>query len=371
MEQLTRKDFFKTAAKYAAGATAGAAGLNLLSTEKSSAHSGTVEWPWPYQKLDAEYVRKLGHDEYWNGGCAYCTFKAIIQALSETVGDPFTSLPAELMYFGYGGAAGWGTLCGALNGASAAISLVCDKTTTAKLVNELLGWYTQVELPTDTSNQYAVDGVFDTIKYNQAVPQNISGSPLCHVSVTEWCTVSEHKVGDIERKERCARLAGDVAAYAVELLNSEVDGQFAGKYVTPATLTACVSCHGPAVMDNTSVKMECTQCHGDPHSSSAVNLDEGDVSFDYELQQNYPNPFNPSTNIKFSVGKPASVSVSIYDVHGRLVKDLVSNQPYAPGLYTIHWDGRNNLGDKVSTGTYFCKLRAGRFVKTRKMALIK
>jgi len=86
------------------------------------------------------------------------------------------------------------------------------------LINELLGWYTQTMFPTDTSNEYAVNHLFNVNNYDQVLPQNISGSPLCHISVTGWCNSADFSSGSTERKERCARLTGDVAAYTVKYL---------------------------------------------------------------------------------------------------------------------------------------------------------
>ena len=96
--------------------------------------------------------------------------------------------------------------------------------------------------------------------------QNQSGSPLCHVSVTKWCRASGFDIGSPEQIERCARVAGDVAAKAVELLNAQEDGLFQGEYVMPESTAECLSCHGPekevACADH---KMLCVQCHGKPH----------------------------------------------------------------------------------------------------------
>jgi len=367
---VTRKQFLRDSTKYAAGMAVGVGAINMLSKETTQAKSVLVDWPWPYQELDVEKVRILGHDSYWSGkGCAYGAFHAIIQALRDKIGDPYTSLPTELMIYGAGGGAEWGTLCGAPNGASAAISLVHDKARTFVLVNELLGWYTMTKLPTDTSNTYAVDHLFIDQRYDKELPQNISGSPLCHASVTEWCKVASFSATSTERKERCARLTGDVAAYAAKILNDELAGTFTPTYVQPITTDGCMTCHGTAVLNNVAAKMECTQCHGTPHGTSVEMI--GAAGMTYELVQNYPNPFNPSTKIQFKLPTQENVNISIFDVHGREVRALISSQQYGPGTYSVEWDGQNNAGVRVASGVYFSRMQAGKYSAVKKMSLLK
>jgi hypothetical protein len=86
------------------------------------------------------------------------------------------------------------------------------------------------------------------------------------------------------------------------------------------------------------------------------------------LAQNAPNPFNPSTTISFGIASPGRVTLSIYDVSGRLVRTLL-DEPRSAGLYRQTWDGRNAGGATVSSGVYFYRLRAGAFSETKKMVL--
>ena len=88
------------------------------------------------------------------------------------------------------------------------------------------------------------------------------------------------------------------------------------------------------------------------------------------LQQNYPNPFNPTTNINYSLKENSKVSLSIYNIKGQKVKQLVSEQLSA-GQHSVVWNGKDNNGKSVSSGIYFYKLRTDNFEKTRKMILIK
>jgi hypothetical protein len=366
---LTRKEFLANSTKVAASVALGAGAMSLFA--KSTGVAGnTVAWPYPYQTLDPEVVRVYAHDAYYVKGCCYGAFHGLVQALRDKVGEPFTSFPTEIMTFGSGGAAGWGTLCGALNGASALISLVTAQARISVLVSELLGWYTQVKLPTDTSNQYAVEHKFTNTTYDKLLVQNISGSVLCHTSNTQWCKVAKLAVTSTERKERCARLTGDVAAYAAQILNDELAGKFTAQFVTPSTTATCNGCHGTTVVNNVSAKMECTQCHGNPHPSTAVIPMSGEPTT-YKLEQNFPNPFNPSTKLSFSLPQREVVDLAIYDVHGRLVKNVVDYQPHDAGTYRVDWDGKNNSGEHVASGIYFAKMQAGTFSATKKMTLVK
>lgn len=230
-------------------------------TVKITAGEGTIgavapAWPWQYKKLDPQVAWQAGYEGYYAGACCYGAFSAIVGQLRQTVGYPFTMIPVEMMKYGEGGVVGWSTVCGALNGASAAINLVCGEDVYGKIINELMGWYTQAPFPMGKPKQPKVD---------KELAQNASGSPLCHVSVTNWCKVSGYGAKSAERSERCARLTGDVAAHTVELLNQYADGQFAAKYVSPTTISECMSCHGKAAMNNTRGKMDCVQCHDLPN----------------------------------------------------------------------------------------------------------
>jgi Putative redox-active protein (C_GCAxxG_C_C)/FlgD Ig-like domain len=368
--KITRKEFLYTGTKYAAGAVAGIGAVSILARSKGIAGAQTA-WPYPYQALDVETVRKYGHDLYYSKGCCYGSFHALVKAASELIGEPWTSFPSEIMVYGKGGGVGWGILCGAANGPAAFISLVCPTTARADvLVNELFGWYTQTSLPTDMSNQYARESAYGTNPYPQDLSQNISGSVLCHVSVTEWCKAAGKLASSTERKDRCARVTGDLAAYAAKILNDEFAGSFAGLYVPPATVAGCNSCHTIGTNNMVAAKMECTQCHGDPHTSNGV-ADMGGVVSDYSLHQNYPNPFNPQTRVEFSLPKAGAVDLAVYDVHGRLIRNLVLHEEFSPGRYGAEWDGTNNAGEKVATGVYFCRLQAGQFSATKKMLMMK
>jgi len=91
---------------------------------------------------------------------------------------------------------------------------------------------------------------------------------------------------------------------------------------------------------------------------------------EFSLVQNYPNPFNPVTRIRFAVPIETHVNIDIYDLKGRSVCSLLDSHK-EPGYYEILWDGTNGAGTQVSTGVYFCRLKAGDYRKTIKMVKVK
>jgi len=93
------------------------------------------------------------------------------------------------------------------------------------------------------------------------------------------------------------------------------------------------------------------------------------------LLQNFPNPFNPETWIPYHIPESSDVVLRIYNVLGKLLATIdvghKSAGRYLDGQSAIHWDGRNQNGDMVPSGVYFYQLRAGKFIATRKMLLVK
>ena len=91
----------------------------------------------------------------------------------------------------------------------------------------------------------------------------------------------------------------------------------------------------------------------------------------YGLQQNYPNPFNPSTSISFALQEDSNVELIIYNIIGRKIKSIFSNQIYADQVNTAVWDGKDADGKEVSSGVYFYKLITDTEEYTNKMLMVK
>ena len=93
------------------------------------------------------------------------------------------------------------------------------------------------------------------------------------------------------------------------------------------------------------------------------------------LLANYPNPFNPETWIPYHLAKDAEVKLTIYDMRGVAVRELILGYQ-AAGIYAsrgraAYWDGKNNSGEPVASGVYFYTFTAGDFNATRKMLIRK
>jgi hypothetical protein len=105
----------------------------------------------------------------------------------------------------------------------------------------------------------------------------------------------------------------------------------------------------------------------------AVSVEEDDYSElprKFTLQQNYPNPFNPATIIEYTLPKTSKVKIQIYNVLGQMVRNLV-DELQDQGYKMILWDGKDDRGHELSSGVYFYRIRAGNFVKSKKMILLK
>lgn len=100
-----------------------------------------------------------------------------------------------------------------------------------------------------------------------------------------------------------------------------------------------------------------------------TDIEEGGRIVTFNLEQNYPNPFNPTTMIQYSVVKSGNVSLKVYDLLGNEVATLV-NEEKQPGRYEVEFQSVVGNQQLVS-GIYFYQLRAGEFVQTKKMILIK
>ncbi|MGE5314190.1 MAG: T9SS type A sorting domain-containing protein [Acidobacteriota bacterium] len=102
-----------------------------------------------------------------------------------------------------------------------------------------------------------------------------------------------------------------------------------------------------------------------PAQAATGVFDSGIMPASYTVGQNYPNPFNPSTTVKFTLSSTQFVSLKVFDILGKEVATLVQNIMH-PGTYTVTWNARTS-----PSGIYFYQFRAGSYVETRRMMLLK
>jgi hypothetical protein len=241
----------------AVGIAAGSCALSSCAIEGKGSfqdRAGKKVFPWKYSELEPETTAHRAYAHCAKGHCMYGVFATVMSHLAEKHGEPYRSFPVDMMIYGAGGVADWGSICGALNGSAALIGLfVKDEAEIKKLVNELFLWYQQTELP-----QYAPPKPDLNIK----VARSLSDSVLCHVSVSRWCKASGHKAYTKEQKERCKRLTVDVAKKAVEILNAHFASQFSAALKHDEKTRQCMPCHTKgSELQNTRGRMDCDSCH--------------------------------------------------------------------------------------------------------------
>lgn len=228
---------------------AGVAGAAVLRRQDEEEARKLRTVPWPYPKLEPDAVAARAFDGYGRGSCMYGAFEALAASAAEKLGAPYTAFPFALMEYGAGGIGGWGTVCGALNGAAAAMKLLSARP--QELVDALFVYYQREPLP---------DLVLRAAKF-QHVP-SVSGSPLCHVSVSRWCESSGKRSYTPEREERCGVVTACVARRAAELLNAQALGKPLPVVPANAETGRCVSCHEMGgTREDTRSKMDCQGCH--------------------------------------------------------------------------------------------------------------
>jgi hypothetical protein len=112
-------------------------------------------------------------------------------------------------------------------------------------------------------------------------------------------------------------------------------------------------------------------CAGTPQVGDIVVNTDDPVITPVKIQlTNYPNPFNPNTTIAYNVTKQGQISLTIYNIKGQKVRNLV-NETKPVGNYQVNWDGTSDNGKKVVSGVYFYHLESSGVSVTRKMVMLK
>ena len=106
-----------------------------------------------------------------------------------------------------------------------------------------------------------------------------------------------------------------------------------------------------------------TSVDDDEYNSTSV---EG-----FGLVSNFPNPFNPSTTIEFTLPEPAKVKVEVFDILGRRVSTLISNQELNAGPQRLVWNGKSDSGVQMVSGAYIYRISSDKYSVSNKMMLLK
>jgi Putative redox-active protein (C_GCAxxG_C_C) len=233
---------------------AGAAGLFLSRAagagEQAAApqETGPRKLPWAYEPLDPAATAERAFAGYSHGHCAYGSFEALVGPQAKRLGGSYADFPFDLWIFGAGGIQGWGTICGALNGAAAAFQLLSPRP--QELTDQLYSWYEATALPdVEVKGQKFVSVT------------SVAKSPLCHQSVSLWCKAADKKSYSAERKERCGVLTASVARHAAALLNQQRLTGLPAFELDHAT-DKCSGCHEKgSEREDVRTKMGCNTCH--------------------------------------------------------------------------------------------------------------
>jgi len=106
------------------------------------------------------------------------------------------------------------------------------------------------------------------------------------------------------------------------------------------------------------------------HIQTTSNTDDNNAPLVTVLEGNYPNPFSNETTFRFTTKEQGKISISIYNAKGQLVKTLV-NGNYKAGHHSLTWNGKDDHGNRLSSGLYIYRMQASGVTQTRKMMLMK
>lgn len=277
--------------KFLAGAgavvgTATVSGLVLAKDPEPAMAAGAVI-PWfyptdPAQQPVPEAVARRAFEIYSYSGCAEAVWYSCVEALAKTVaaGTAWDTLPTNIFRYGGGGIAGWGTICGTLNGGAAFVSMAVGQnvdpvsggkvwTHRNNLINGIFQYYATTPLPTNNaykSSQGALGLGPWTATLNPGVPMgqpvsnaptSVADSPLCHSSLVQWTMTTGYSDASAEQRDRCGKACFDVALKTIELLNTYFELDSAPSVGLDQSVAACGTCH----KTYTGAKMACGSCH--------------------------------------------------------------------------------------------------------------
>ncbi len=166
--------------------------------------------------------------------------------------------------------------------------------------------------------------------------------------------------------------------------NIDADPQFKGTYCPDSPLAVWSSSPAIDAGKNMAVPAGITiDIDGNPrifggvvdmgayeHQGPGTGIEDESLPKVIALRSVYPNPFNPVVTVEFDLDRRRNVQMMIYDVNGKLVRELV-DEVRDPGTHKIRWNGRNETGHRVATGIYFLRFQSEDWVSHRKIVLLK
>lgn len=316
-DTLSRRDFLVKAGALTAGmaVAGGIMGSSMSSEAAIMTYDKAVGIP--FKALDPEKARREGFKGYKDatvaGGCCAGSAYGLLKCIQDqkntdaaTYDARWDKFYAKMWAFGAGGVTGaskgtWGTLCGALNGATYVMSLAVGSTAVKKLGQELWTWYCKYPFPSPVLEAgIGTSGTFFVPEAQRAASSvtSVAGSPLCHVSVSNWATTAGKKIQDPEKAWRCARLTGDVCAKAALLLNAYQASRMRSVAINTEETDICMQCHAPGNvstggdyagkqgstytsgynLDSEQGKMPCVECHTDGEPASHTSFHSGNTN---------------------------------------------------------------------------------------------
>ena len=235
------------------------------------------EGGWKYLPIDPKKAADDSYALFMEGACHYASFRAIVTNVAQTLlatgnekdamyARNYLTFPFYMMVYGQAGLAFYGSLCGAVNGCAAALSVfVPNREDKFAMLRDLAVYHEETPLPI-----YVPRGTD-----SEKIMPNPAKSILCHVALKNWANSNKATVD--QRVERCKRLTSDMVIRTVELLNeyhtarqkADADVKNFAPLMSLAALTpetqSCVECHSLSQSRNTGVigRMNCTTCHSD------------------------------------------------------------------------------------------------------------
>ena len=277
-KKIHRREFL------AGGLGAGAMALGLgirpapLQAKESKPAPIAFPLPPPVVPLDVVAVRQTAYDRYFEGGCMYGAAAALVEGLREACRpaadeNGYTDwdlIPTGMFKYGSGGVAGWGTICGILNGAAAVLAMAGYDS----LIDQVIGWYTLQSFPLDSSDDLVTsdESTFQALSREEVPARTVADSPLCHISIGKFCAAAGITLKDASadgvnyKQDRCSKVCAETATLAASLINAQLAGSAETVYTTPESYASCLTCHG-TIKDQVG-KMNCHGCH----STSEVTL---------------------------------------------------------------------------------------------------